>query len=119
MLPNRERTRGADPQLPDLRRCDPRLGQSPDAQQVGVQAGVGLVLPHPLVGETLIPSGWARCRRVPHSAITFAAQYRPRMASIATSGSAPALGQLPGQRDGVVLDPHRLEHGAVDRHPEL
>jgi hypothetical protein len=65
------------PQLPHLRRGDPRLRQPTHAQQIRQIGRVAEVVVHPPVGEPFTPNGCARCTLAPIVANTSAAPYQP------------------------------------------
>jgi hypothetical protein len=105
------------PQLPDLRRGDPRLRQPPHAQQIGKIRSVAFVVLHPPVGEAFHPQ-WV-------GQMHAAAQLGQRV-----DRPIPAIGRFqhhlrvfPGaghhrrQLLAIVDDPHRLQRLPGLGHP--
>jgi CHASE2 domain-containing sensor protein len=101
------------PQIPHLRRGDPRLRQPTHAQQVRQIGRVTEVVLHPPVGERLHP------QRVGQVHVGADRGQHVRRPVPAVRRLQHDLGLLAGaahdlrQQLGIVADPHRLQHLAV------
>ena len=65
------------PEFPQRRRGDPRLRQTTHPQQISQQAGVSVVLLHPLIGERLHPQRMGQMHLGAAVRKTSTAQYQP------------------------------------------
>ena len=105
------------PQLAQLRRRDPGLGEVVAPQAVGQLGGVAFIVLDP-PGVPVQPEGMDQVH-VGALGLEQVSGPVPAVGRLQDDfGVGAGLGQLQGHRHGVVVDPHALEHLAVAGHAD-